>query len=100
METAYEVTLPGTLEERGLIFQRQVPSPIVCESQEFEEGFRADLIIDGKVIVELKSVEMIPPLHKKQLFTSLRQTGLRLGYLLNFGSPLTKEITRINHGQL
>ena len=101
LETVYEVTLARKLEKRGLIVQRQVPITIVYEGQEFEEGFRADLIINGKVIVELKSVEMIHPVHKKQLLTYLRLTGMKLGYLLNFGAPLMKDgITRIVHGQL
>ena len=101
LETVYEVTLARKLEKRGLIVQRQVPITIVYEGQEFEEGFRADLIINGKVIVELKSVEMIHPVHKQQLLTYLRLTGMKLGYLLNFGAPLMKDgITRIVHGQL
>ncbi len=99
LETVYEVTLARKLEMRGLIVQRQVPITIVYEGQEFEEGFRADLIINGKVIVELKSVEMIHPVHKKQLLTCLRLSGMKLGYLLNFGSPLMKDgITRTVHG--
>ncbi len=101
LETVYEVTFARKLEKRGLIVQRQVPIRIVYEGLEFEEGFRADLIINGKVIVELKSVEMIHPVHKKQLLTYLRLTGMKLGYVLNFGSPLMKDgITRIIHGQL
>ena len=101
LETVYEVTLARKLEKRGLIVQRQVPITIVYDGLEFEEGSRADLIINGKVIVELKSVEMIHPVHKKQLLTYLRLTGMKLGYLLNFGSPLMKEgNTRIVHGQL
>ena len=79
LETVYEVTLACKLAQRGLMIQRQVPIPIVYDGQEFEEGFRADLIIDGKVIVELKSVEMIHPVHKKQLLTYLRLTGMKLG---------------------
>ena len=101
LETVYEVTLARKLEKRGLLVRRQVPISIVYEGQEFEEGFRADLIIEEKVIVEVKSVEMIHPSHKKQLLTYLRLTGLKLGYLLNFGSALMKEgITRTIHGQL
>ena len=101
LETVYEVTLARKLEKRGLIVQRQVPITIVYDGLEFEEGSRADLIINGKVIVELKSVEMIHPVHKKQLLTYLRLTGMKLGYLLNFGSPLMKDgITRIVHEQL
>ena len=101
LETLYEVTLARKLEKRGLSVQRQAPVPIVYEGQQFEEGFRADLIIDKKVNVELKSVEMIHPAHKKQLLTYLRLTGLKLGYLLNFGAALMKDgITRTIHGQI
>ncbi len=101
LESVYEVTLARKLEKRGLLVHRQVPVAIEYEGQTFDEGFRADLIIEGKVIVELKSVETIHPAHKKQLLTYLRLTGMKLGYLLNFGSALMKEgIMRTIHGQL
>lgn len=101
LESVYEVILARKLEKRGLAVQRQVPIAIEYEGQTFDEGFRADLIVEGKVIVELKSVETVHPVHKKQLLTYLRLTGLKLGYLLNFGAPLMKEgITRTIHGQL
>ncbi len=75
--------------------------PIQYDGQRFEEGFRADLIVDCKVIVELKSVETVHPAHKKQLLTYLRLTDLKLGYLLNFGESLMKDgITRIINGEL
>ncbi|MEZ6061809.1 MAG: GxxExxY protein [Planctomycetaceae bacterium] len=74
---------------------------IEYRGQRFDEGFRADLIVEGKVIVELKSVETVHPAHKKQVLTYLRLTGLKLGYLLNFGEALMKSgITRIVHGEL
>jgi GxxExxY protein len=101
LETVYEVTMAQKLEKRGLSVQRQVPIAIEYEGQKFDEGFRADLIVEGKVIVELKSVEMIHPAHKKQLLTYLRLTSLKLGYLLNFGAALMKDgITRTIHGEL
>ena len=101
LETVYEVTLARQLEKRGLSVQRQVAVPIEFEDDQFEEGFRADLVVEGKVIVELKSVERVNPAHKKQLLTYLRLTGLKLGYLLNFGEALMKEgITRIINGDL
>ncbi len=101
LESVYEVTLTRQLEKKGLSVQRQVPVPIIFEGEEFEEGFRADLIIEGKVIIELKSVEKTNPAHKKQLLTYLRLTGMKLGYLLNFGESLMKEgITRIINGDL
>ena len=68
----------------------EVPISIHYDEVRFEEGFRADIIVEGKVILELKSVEMISPVHMKQLQTYLRLTGMRLGYLLNFGEVLMK----------
>jgi len=101
LESVYEITLARQLEKQGLSVQRQVAVPIEFEGDRFDEGFRADLIVDGKVIVELKSVETVCPAHKKQLLTYLRLTGMKLGYLLNFGEALMKEgITRTINGQL
>ena len=79
--------------------QRQLGIPIEHKAQRFEEGFRADIIADRLVILEIKSVETVRDVHKKQLLTYLRLSGLRLGLLLNFGSPLMKDgITRIVNG--
>jgi GxxExxY protein len=101
LETVYEVTLARKLQKRGLSIERQVPIPIEYEGQRFDEGFRADLIVERKVIVELKSVETVHPAHKKQLLTYLRLTGMKLGYLLNFGEALMKDgITRTINGDL
>ena len=101
LETVYEVTLATLLRKRGLSVERQVPIPIEYDGHKFDEGFRADLIIEGKVIVELKSIEKVHPAHKKQVLTYLRLTGMKLGYLLNFGEALMKDgITRTIHGDL
>ena len=101
METVYEVLLVRRLERQGLSVERQVGIPIVFEGERFDEGFRADLIVEGKVIVELKSVEKTNPAHKKQLLTYLKLTGMKLGYLLNFGEELMKNgITRTINGNL
>lgn len=101
LETVYEVTLARALERRGLSVERQVSIAIEYRGEIFEEGFRADLIVEGRVIVELKSVERVTPAHKKQLLTYLRITGLKLGYLLNFGEALMRDgITRTINGQL
>jgi len=101
LETVYAVTLLGRLERHGLSVQRQVSIPIEFEGERFDEGFRADMIVHGKVILELKSVEKVHPAHKKQLLTYLKLTRLKLGYLLNFGEALMKDgITRIINGQL
>lgn len=101
LETVYEVTLAAKLRKRGLSVERQIPIAIEYDGQKFDEGFRADLMVQGKVIVELKSVEKIHPANKKQVLTYLRLTGMKLGYLLNFGEVLMKDgITRIVFGEL
>jgi GxxExxY protein len=101
LETVYEATLARVLERRGLSVQRQIAVPIEYEGETFAEGFRADLIVEGKVLLELKSVERVTPAHKKQLLTYLRLTGLKLGYLLNFGEALMRDgITRTINGTL
>jgi GxxExxY protein len=95
LETVYEAILARELMERGLPIERQVPVPIQFRGIRFEEGFRADLIVAGKVILELKSVETVNNAHKKQLLTYLKLTGMKLGFLLNFGEALMKNgITR------
>jgi GxxExxY protein len=99
LESVYEVVLAYELKQRGLLVVRQQPIPVVYEKVHLEEGFRADLIIEGKVIIELKSVEVIAPVHKKQVLTYLRLTNLKLGLLINFGEALVKDgISRIVNG--
>ena len=101
LETVYEVILMKNLIEAGLAVERQVPVPILYEGIKFDEGFRADLIVENKVIIELKSVEKVSPAHKKQLLTYLKLTGMKLGFLLNFGEELMKQgITRTINGIL
>ena len=95
LEIVYEVTLAHELEQRCLRVQRQVPIAIEYAGIQFEEGFRADLIVEDKVIVELKSVEKISGAHKKQVQTYLKLSKLKLGFLLNFNEELIKQgITR------
>ncbi len=99
LESVYEVVLSYELNQRGLSVARQMAVPITYESITFEEGFRADLVVEDKVIVELKSVENVLPVHKKQLITYLKLYDRRLGLLINFGSGLIKDgITRIVNG--
>ena len=99
LETVYEVVLMDELRKRGLKAERQVPVAIKCRGIRFDEGFRADIIVEEKVILELKSVERITNAHKKQLLTYLKLTGMRLGYLLNFGEAIMKHgITRTVNG--
>ncbi len=79
--------------------ERQVAVPILYKGVRFDEAFRADIIVGGKVILELKSVERVTAAHKKQVQTYLRLTGCKLGYLLNFGDALMKSgITRCVNG--
>lgn len=100
-ENVYEVVLKHDLEQKGLCVRRQVPIPIEIRGIKFDEGFRADLIVGDKVLLELKSVEQVSKAHKKQVLTYLKLTGLKLGYLLNFGEELMRDgITRIVNGQL
>jgi GxxExxY protein len=96
LESVYEVVLAHELSNRGLHVERQKSLPVVYESIRLEEGFRADLLVSNKVIVELKSVEEISPVHKKQLLTYLRLADKRLGLLINFGEARIRDgITRI-----
>jgi GxxExxY protein len=96
LESAYEELLSHEIRKRGLHCERQVAVPLVYEDIKLEIGFRADLIIESKVIIELKSVEIVLPVHKKQLLTYLKLTGLKLGLLINFNEALLKDgITRI-----
>ena len=84
------------LTRRGLGVIRQQPIPVAYEDVKLEVGFRADLIIDGKVIVEIKSVEAIAPVHRKQLLTYLHLADKRLGLLINFDTELIKDgISRV-----
>jgi len=96
LESVYETALAYELENRGLAARRQVSVPVFYKGVRLEDGFRADLIVNDKVIVELKSVEKTAPVHKKQLITYLRLADKRLGLLINFGAPLIKDgITRL-----
>ncbi len=91
LESVYEVVLAHELERRGLRVERQVPIPVIYEGVHLGEGFRADLVVEGKVIVELKSIEQVAPVHKKQLLTYLRLCGMHLGILINFNVNLLKD---------
>jgi GxxExxY protein len=100
LESVYEtVFVHELIKNPELIVVRQQPIPFEYEGIRFDEGFRADLVVGNKVIIELKSVEKIMPVHQKQLLTYLRLSGLKLGLLVNFGAPLIKDgITRIING--
>ena len=91
LESVYEMVLEHELTKRGLRVERQVKISIEYDGLQFDEGFRADMIVNGKVVLELKSVETLTSTHRKQIQTYLRLTGLKLGLLLNFGAALMKD---------
>jgi GxxExxY protein len=99
LESVYEISLAHELHSRGIKVDCQVPVAINYKGITFDEGFRADIIVDEKVILELKSVEQVTLAHKKQVNTYLRLTGRKLGYLLNFGDEVLRAgITRCVNG--
>ena len=99
LESVYARILEYELTKRGLRVRREVPIPFRYDDIEFDEGFRADLIVEDKVLVELKSVENTAPVHKKQVLTYLKLTEMKLGLLINFGAPLIKDgIFRLANG--
>jgi GxxExxY protein len=96
LESVYEEIMYFELSQQGLKVERQKAIPVIWSEIKMEIGFRADLIVENKVIIELKSVETIAPVHPKQLLTYLKITGLKLGLLINFNESLIKNgITRI-----
>ncbi len=91
LESVYEVVLAKMLEQQGLCVRRQVPVPIQLMGLHFDEGFRADILVEDTLLLELKSVEKLLPVHSKQVLTYLRLLNLPLGLLINFGSPTFKD---------
>ena len=91
LESVYESVLAKSLEKRGLKIERQKPVSFVFDEVRFDEGFRVDLLVDERVVVELKSVEKIAPVHSKQLLTYIRLMKLPIGLLVNFGASTLKE---------
>lgn len=99
LESVYEIVLEKELLKRRLRVRRQVPVPIQYDDLTFDEGFRADLIVEECIVVELKSVEQIHPVHTKQVLTYCRLLDFRLGLLINFGASLIKDgIKRVANG--
>ena len=91
MESVYEGALAHELRSQGLVVTRQMAIPVIYNGVALEEGFRADLIVQGKVIVELKSLDIVPPVAYKVLLTYLRLADIRLGLLINFGEEHLKD---------
>ena len=99
LESVYEAALVYELKKLGLLVVQQIGIPVEYDHLHLDIGFRADLIIENKVIVELKSVETLLPVHKKQLLTYLKLSKFKLGLLVNFNVDLMKDgITRIANG--
>ena len=99
LESVYERVLTYELNKVGHKALSQVPVPIVYDGQTIDDAFRMDILVDDSVIIELKSVEQIQPVHKKQLFTYLELSGKRLGLLIHFNVPLIKNgISRVANG--
>ena len=90
LESVYEIAMAHQLQHQGYTVARQVPIAIEYRGHRFDEGFRADLVVENMVIIELKCVERLNNAHKKQLLTYLRLSGIRLGFLLNFSEELMK----------
>src|SRR5579863_9198000 len=96
LESVYQAALAYELEKRGLRVTRQQAIPVIYEAIRIDTGFHADLVVENKVIVEIKSVETVAPVHKKQLLSYLKLADKRLGLLINFNVVLIKNgITRI-----
>jgi GxxExxY protein len=91
LESIYEEILSYELLKEGMVIKRQQGIPVVYDELKMDLGFRADIIVENKVIIELKSVEVIAPVHQKQLLTYLKITELKLGLLVNFNSALIKD---------
>ncbi|TWU30268.1 GxxExxY protein [Bythopirellula polymerisocia] len=99
LESVYESVLAYELNKRGLTVERQLPVLVMYDGVLFEDGYRLDLLVEGKIIVEVKSIEQLANIHKKQLLTYLRLTNMKLGLLINFNEEVIRNgITRIVNG--
>lgn len=99
LESAYEECMCHELPLQGLAFERQKPLPVFYKGVNLDCGYRLDLVVENKVILELKSVIRFDPIHSAQLLTYLRLSGMKLGMLLNFNVPLMKDgIKRVVNG--
>jgi GxxExxY protein len=94
LERVYEACVAHELRKKGFGVARQIEIPIRYDGMTFEEGLRLDLLVENKVIVEIKAVETVNPVWQAQVLSHLRLTGLRLGYLINFDVPLLKDGVR------
>jgi GxxExxY protein len=90
LESVYEMCLAHELAKRGIKCERQVPLPVIYDNIKMEGGFRVDVLVENCVIVELKSIDLLLPVHESQVLTYLKLSNLRLGFLLNFNVPSMK----------
>ncbi|MCW5728382.1 GxxExxY protein [Parvibaculum sp.] len=101
LESVYEAVLERDLRRRGLKVERQKPLSFEYDGMEFADTLRIDLLVDQRIIVEIKSVERLLPVHPKQVLTYLRLLDLSMGFLINFGAPTLKEgLHRIVNGHV
>ncbi len=99
LESVYHAILVYELEKRGLRIRSQNPVPVVWDGVKLDVGFEADIIVDDQLVLELKAVETVARVHKRQLLTYLKLTDCRLGLLINFGADLIKDgISRVVNG--
>jgi GxxExxY protein len=91
LESAYEECLCYELKQNWLIFERQVPLPVIYKSIRLDCGYRMDIVVEDRVILEMKTVERLMPIHEAQILTYLKLSGLRTGLLLNFNSAMLKD---------
>jgi iron complex transport system substrate-binding protein len=99
LESVYEAVLEKELLKNGLVVERQKPISFDYDGIHFTDGFKVDLLVENRVVVELKSIEKLAPVHSKQLLTYLRLLQLRVGLLINFGAPTIKEgLQRVING--
>ncbi|WP_164104216.1 GxxExxY protein [Candidatus Laterigemmans baculatus] len=99
LESVYQAVMVHELRKRGLQVEAEVPVPVVWDDTKLEVGFRIDVFVERRLVVELKSIEKIAPVHKKVLLTYLRLTNSRLGLLINFGEELMKDgLSRVVNG--
>lgn len=91
LESAYEECLCYELSENGIAFRRQVPLPVVYKAVRLDCGYRIDVVVENRVILELKSAERLMPIHDAQVLTYMRLSGIRTGLLLNFNTPVLKD---------
>jgi GxxExxY protein len=91
LESVYEACLMAEMEDRGIRFKSQVPLPVVFKGRRIEAGFRMDLVVENRVIVELKAIEKLMPIHEAQLLTYLKLSGFSTGLILNFNAPYLRD---------